>query len=538
MIRGTKRKITDTKKIDTQINIHNRFDIEVIDARTGDKRQEAKAYNVVCDNMWTELDKSHTTSKYEWFNKITYGRGNGTPSSEDADLFSTIASVLASDLTYGVDYANAVCWIRKSIHIDELTSNGETISEIGIRSTNGVLCTHAMLQDMNGNHISIQKSNTDILNIYATVYVHLAPELLDVNNTIQVDLSLINNGLSFLRWLAGDVSDNYYTSGGLKVFNPLKGRLHCTDQKNSPRPPFDYVVGTPVYDAGSRTYTLTGRCPYDQNNDFKGLGWWSVLSSDWSGTYSYEYENPQLAIKAAPPVFGGSKIVGEEVGTGDGLTTHFATKFDYPENAKVYVDGVLRNDVTVDKAPLYNTHMGQYFEYGTVKDGVLYPKFNAKYVGYYALGDFDAIGFSRLEHGILYNPNYMHGISSFYADVYSSYYYGCTGIAVSDDLINWDYILGDGSSEIGNATVVVPEEHRYKKYWKVEVSRLRTENDICPCIKNLVAADLTGSNIHFGTPPAEGAVITIDYDTQVIAKDINHVFDLSLTVHLGEYSGS
>ena len=35
-----------------------------------------------------------------------------------------------------------------------------------------MLCTHALLQDMNGNNISIQKTNTDVINIYATVYLH------------------------------------------------------------------------------------------------------------------------------------------------------------------------------------------------------------------------------------------------------------------------------------------------------------------------------------------------------------------------------
>ena len=36
--------------------------------------------------------------------------------------------------------------------------------------------------------------------------------------------------------------------------------------------------------------------------------------------------------------------------------------------------------------------------------------------------------------------------------------------------------------------------------------------------------------------PAEGSVITIDYTPQCIPKDENHVFDLSVTFHFGEYS--
>ena len=47
---------------------------------------------------------------------------------------------------------------------------------------------------------------------------------------------------------------------------------------------------------------------------------------------------------------------------------------------------------------------------------------------------------------------------------------------------------------------------------------------------------LTGKNIHFTTAPASGAVITADYHTPTIAKDTNHVFDLTVTIQLGEYT--
>ena len=46
----------------------------------------------------------------------------------------------------------------------------------------------------------------------------------------------------------------------------------------------------------------------------------------------------------------------------------------------------------------------------------------------------------------------------------------------------------------------------------------------------------SSKNIHFDTPPAAGAVITADYTTDTIAKDANYVFDLSVTIQLGEYN--
>jgi hypothetical protein len=41
-------------------------------------------------------------------------------------------------------------------------------------------------------------------------------------------------------------------------------------------------------------------------------------------------------------------------------------------------------------------------------------------------------------------------------------------------------------------------------------------------------------NIIFDTAPANGAVITADYDCEVIAKDANHVFDFSFEITLAE----
>lgn len=530
MIRGTTRNIKPRNTIDTRINIHNRFDIEIVDSKTGAKRAEARAYNVVCNNLWNELNKSHTTNKHKWFHSITYGRGTGTPSADDTDLFDTIASKTASDLTYGWDYENAVCWIRKSIHIDELTSNGETITEIGIRSYGGVLCTHAMLQDMNGNQISIEKGDTDILNIYATVYVHVAPELVDVNNPVQVDLTTIENANSFLRWLAGDVSDDHYGYGGLRMFAPIKGRITGNDNYLTySGPPFSTIDGVAAYDSGSRIYTLTGRCPYNVDNDFGGFGWWAVCSKE--STYGGLW-NKQIAIKAAPPVFSGSVVKDEPVGTGDGVTVDFATKFDYPANAKVYVNSELCVDATVDVVPLCATLMGQYFECIDVVDGKAYPIFNR--ISTYGYGM--AMGIvDRLHLGsnvnYFYNPNWQYGISQFGVAANGS---TINSVAISDDLVNWHYLYGsETSSGLGGKTVTVPEEHRYKKYWRFMLHGMTQTY-----ANNFVATDLTGYNIHFATPPAEGAVITIDYDTRVIAKDINHVFDLSLTVHLGEYSES
>lgn len=531
MIRGTERNIPESKNFNIDVNIHNRFDIEVIDSVTKKIKQKSVAYNVIVNNMWGELHKSYISDTYGWFYKITYGRGTGTPSADDTDLFSTIGTINAVSPQYGYDYKNACCWVRKSVRVDELTSNGETITEMGIRSPNNVLCTHAMLRDMNGNQISIQKGNTDILNIYATVYVHIPKEYLRVDNPIQVNLKGItetNYQFSFLQWLMGCVDRQYNSNIGPCMFRTAKGRLPQRAHDFSASNSATFVFATKTNDTANKTYTFSGRLPADKGNNVGGIGWWICSSSYRS---AYHYIANQLAIKAIPPIFNGSHIQSEAVGTGNGTTADFCTVFDYPKNAIIYVDGVVSSNVIVEDVPKYNTRMGQYLECVDVVDGEVYTCFDDLYNGNY--GDYP-IGGSNTDKvyiqgtRIFYNPNYRYGISSFYSYLYYNSSKYCSGIYVSDDLVTWNSIT---SGSIPNDTINVPEEYRYKKYWKFEMVDVSSET----YISKVTATDLTGMNIHFETPPAEGSVITIDYDTPVIAKDENHVFDLSITLHLGEY---
>ena len=37
------------------MGIHNRFDIEVVNIKTGQIRQRAVGYNVICNQLWTKL---------------------------------------------------------------------------------------------------------------------------------------------------------------------------------------------------------------------------------------------------------------------------------------------------------------------------------------------------------------------------------------------------------------------------------------------------------------------------------------------------
>lgn len=97
----------------------------------------------------------------------------------------------------------------------------------------------------------------------------------------------------------------------------------------------------------------------------------------------------------------------------------------------------------------------------------------------------------------------------------------------SDDLVAWSDWTPNS-----NAVVEVPEAFRYKRYWRCTATASNISD-----FKNFTAVSGSDTNLHFSAPPPPGAVITADYTTKTVAKDSNHVFDLTVTIQLGEYMG-
>ena len=150
------------------VKMHNRFDVEVRDARTGQIKQEAKGYNIILDKMYTRLCGGSS-----YFTNIHFGTGTGTLSPTRTSLFSHLGtkSAVTEELTKALPTS---MWKRK-ITLNPEEYVGEEITEVGIAygSTSSYLVTHAMLEDAEGNPISILKTATDVVIIYATVYITL-----------------------------------------------------------------------------------------------------------------------------------------------------------------------------------------------------------------------------------------------------------------------------------------------------------------------------------------------------------------------------
>lgn len=536
MIRGTKRALEESRpmlKADLRASIHNRFDIEVVDAQTGEVKNKAVAHNTICDQLWTYL---LTPGKY--FGAIHYGTGIGTPSAADTQLFSFYAAISSfKETTFGADIENGVTWCRRSVRIEPNEAVGVEISEIGIgySTSQTSLCTHAMLRDMNGNEITIYKTDTDVINIYATIFAHHSAfndgsgiifPYHHLTESDEAAASADNKIDPLFRWILGV---NWSTSGlqDQRIVNACLN-YGASDPAMRTTNGFDgetkSVKVTPSYFPSEKkaTYTLA-QVAVDKGN----------LSSGIIGVVLFAYGyglrgNDVLYLNSDGAWWPGSTVTGDPIGTGDGVTTDFSTKFSFPKNAQVYVDGAPVS-AAVSSEPLRYNDMGIYF----VLIEAAHPAFgySTKRTPFVSLQDIPKNQSTSNDDyvtgsAIFYNPYHELGVASFKMNSTGMGQY--LRIELSDDLQSWEELTLPYE-----ANVTVPEALQHKKFWRL--TRLGT-NNVYVYPYELTAPGLNGKNIHFDAPPAAGAVITADYNTPVIAKDESHVFDLTVTIQFGEFN--
>ena len=519
-------------KADLRASIHNRFDIEVVDAQTGEVKNKAVAHNTICDQLWTRM-----LQPAAYFQAIHYGTGVGTPSASDTQLFAFHGAITAfKETKFGADVKNGVNWCRRSVRIEPNEAIGVEISEIGIAysTSQTSLCTHAMLRDMNGNEITIQKTDTDVINIYATVYVHHSAfddgsgiifPYHHLTEEAEATAGDSKKADPLFKWLLGvywttsgnDDQQISYASVNYGASSPSMRMTNGFDYKKSTNVTTSYfpsekkmtcVLKQIAVDYGNLSSGIMGVIIYAYTNSFRGN---DVFYLDSDGAW-----------------WPGSTVTGDPIGTGDGVTKDFSTKFSFPKNAQVYVDGASVS-AAVSSEPLRYNDMGIYF----VLIEAAHPAFgyNTKRTPFVSLQDIPKNQSTSNDDyvtgsAIFYNPYHALGIASFKMNSTGMGQY--LRIELSDDLQSWEELVLPYEAD-----VTVPEALQHKKFWRL--TRLGT-NNVYVYPYELTAPGLNGKNIHFDTPPAAGAVITADYDTPVIAKDENHVFDLTVTIQFGEFN--
>lgn len=483
--------------------IHNRFDLEVIDSRTGEVRQRAQAENVICNGLW-----SRRTSSLGYFSYIHYGTGAGTPAAADTQLFSFLGALGFTTNSYTMNEACDTYARQRMAQMAENVAVGATLTEVGVAYDNrgATLVTHAMLRDMNGNPMTITKTATDVINIYATIYLHWNADGYD-NGTIR-----ITGRPQLLMYLLGCSEDeriNYVRARAPEFIYLSYGKGHGYETAYGYQVEVRRWTATPTFNAATKRLTIKmDRQGVDTFNNIRGFTGFHFHSYWSANDDKTEQEATLQLIVDGGSWFSASQVTNDIIGTGDGVTTHFSTTFPEVSDAAIYINGVLQTSgVTVDKQPRNTGNMGYEFDCINAAGVKIW---SAK-----PIADLGAIAVNSTRY--FYNRWWELGIASFYARYVT--------VWGSDDLENWTELKAYSTAA---ATVQLAAGDRNYKYWKVQTGASSAGSFYT------LTADCLATNVHFDVAPPAGATIKADYTTACVAKDANHVFDLTVTMQLAE----
>jgi sugar lactone lactonase YvrE len=303
-------------EIKQNVNIHNRFDVHIDNIETGEHR-ELVGYNIILDQMWTRLCGGSS-----YFGYIHFGKGTGTPTPERTSLFNHLGT--KSAVTEEIIKALPVSSWRRKIVLNPEEYVGETITEVGIArgSSASNLVTHAMLKDSEGNPISITKSDTDVVTIYATVFITF------MNTPPTMKLLGVPNNNQLINYLTGSAAP----SGSFRL---LPGE-HYGERLGSTS------SATWVSDVPNRkrkTNVLRFGIN-DANGDVKSL--------EFTDLFALKFPTPGI--------FEGQSYTNVPIGVGDDETTEFIlpSRNIIKSTLKVKKEGVITTDYTTSNISLFN----------------------------------------------------------------------------------------------------------------------------------------------------------------------------------------
>lgn len=531
------------------VTLHNRYEIELIDAN-GNVKQKATAYNVVLDS-WKSAMRVPPLG-------ISFGSGSGEPSSSDTSLFSKLWNIKASVARTKID--DRTVQFKLVCNVPASTSYVGTITEVGLlcRADKGSIhssydftdpISHALLKDAEGNPISIVKSDTDILR--ATAYAFYTLDLSGIG-VVQLPIEKsamygvgLNSDYGSCGWqlmtslyLSVDVKGNVSPiSVGGTYSDKYAGGVHTAKIATSR---MDASVGNTHY---YHRLTIKDRRSYSNGYDYGDIGHIIFPNAD---------------------VFPPKLLSNITVGVGDGATTEFKCPLNlFIEGSDVvYINGVALTrgvDYTIDYrsnqdamreimpstfyAALECASRGKGVQPFTAlnKTSTSAPYISAANAWILDLGTGDPLV------GIKVNRFYIRGLapSNYYgsSDENGAFYYsrGLTYIvSYSTDKVSWVEVgrgqVSTSASSVESSAVSISFDAVEARYWKVEIdtstlthTNYASSNFTLYYRNTYGMANLyyEGRGIIFTNPPADGSEITMNAQIDRPFKNENFVIDVS-----------
>jgi hypothetical protein len=485
--------------IKQKVNIHNRFDIEVRDVKTNELKQEAKAYNIILDQMYTRLCNGDS-----YFNYIHFGSGNTTPVASNTSLNTHLGTKSAVDEEI-IKAIPSSSWKRKIV-LNPEEYVGDTIAELGIAygSSASNLVTHALLEDSEGNPISITKTDTDVVTIYATVFVTF-----DDSND---DLTYINmpSNNDLVNYLVGGSS---FSSG--KRFELLPGEGYGVLLG------YTSDVSWSANLADKKMESDTPRFGIDDGNGH---------------CVCIKLENIFRLNLPSTGIFAGQDYSGVSVGTGDGVETEFILPSDNIDldSLDIKLDGTLTTDLTSEKISSkhnFNLDNPSILPSGVGRGCALLSDGSILAVAhgtspYITTYDWDGTAWvkrdnpSTLPSGTgrgcaLSSGGTVLAVASEYSPYITTYDWNGSAWVKRDNPSTLPSGVGRGCALLSDGSILAVTHDNSPYITTYDLKKRQTK-------------------ITFDTAPANGVAITADYTVDGIHKTDQYVIDVSCAIQFGE----
>lgn len=494
--------------------VHNRFDIEVADARTGEIKQRVTSYNIVLDQYFNRLIGRSSKIGY-----IHLGTGEGTPAVNRTSMFTFLGaksnSVVETVKAYPTSYT------RRKIVLSPSDYVGARITEVGFgySTSSGSAVTHSMLKDSEGNQIAIEKTDTDVLTIYATFYLTIGETV----SGVYVLPTPNNNAI-----IPAVLEDSYTTL--TLTLGAHNGLDTADDLANSSISGKSSI--TPTSDLANRKWQIpVTRWNYSEANSH-------MISSIGSPTIA-------AWLLPNPDIFPQITLSNLPVAVGNGSSTKFTCPIPkiVPGSEAVRVNGVLMTrdvDYTID----YNNNAAEYPELFISADSrnyVISGGYNTSSYSRYSFFKWNAV-YSSPSVGINNaNPIYLDFGSAITVNRLIiptgtfSQNFSSTGTPTT--VITFDYSL-DGENWLNAFTSQALPGNRIEanlwfdpvitaRYFRLASSQ---SSSYGPGTNPNILFGYITPGITFTTPPAEGTSIEMDCVIDRPIKNENWVLDFSFAV--------
>lgn len=497
-------------KIKGNFQYHNRYDVTLVDAKSGKVKQEVTAYNVMTNRFYSNLQQGYERR----ISSIMIGTGTGVPAPSDTSLFNEISR------NYGI----TTTAIRKegpnqysrvyTVTFSESDANG-VLTEVGVANTDRILWSHALFTDSEGNPITIEKTNTDRLTVALTMFLTVSVDnAMDYRNAFIdekycVSMPCMRN-LPEPQSLSWDNAPILLKIGFSEEFPRAFSMNICDNACYS----YGYFRGL----SGSNSY----------NSDTGVLRWQyhRILSTEWNESFTYQIRALDTVVGKIqlpnPDVFPPINLELEQTATENQTDFNFGIAELSPE-VKVFVNGILQpEDSYVWGGKDFSIRQAWASQHGTYLVETSQPM-----EAYAIYGEDTPLPDVQFPQRWCMGPNgtirkYVYDfqtpktVNAFKSAMTDSSH---VWLYYSSDGVNWNVAHETVSSGTSIDATFAPITARY---WKVELNKIVNSGDWNTPV---LAFDYVQPQLKFNSPLSEGDIVKVEAKSEFPIKNSNWIID-------------